>query len=444
MKNKFGWFLTTLAIMTFTFGQGSAAAVQIATAQAAAVPAAAVPAAAVPAAAVPAAAVPAAAVPAAAVPAAVVSNAPVSPTDLTKVPHYFGPYSNWTNSPQVLSDAVVTMSPPTGALVPVSVGNPLIQRAIPTDCCATQGTLRDVLVVLPNATLPAGALQSFKYWNQGPTVGGRAFHAYVLRPTPGVPNGYTVVYDSGLQTVPVPTVPTGEVETVAVPNVPVAAGDVIGFYGEGIPLDVGVGTDQLIYPAPVAPVLNGTMTLGVDPGFPIYPQNRTYSFGATVVPSLVVSVGNPLIQRAIPTDCCATQGTLRDVLVVLPNATLPAGALQSFKYWNQGPTVGGRAFHAYVLRPTPGVPNGYTVVYDSGLQTVPVPTVPTGEVETVPVSPSVAVVAGDVIGFYGEGIPLDVGVGTDQLIYPAPVAPVLNGTMTLGVDPGFPIYPQNR
>src|SRR5450631_2259635 len=175
MKNKFGWFLTTLAIMTFTFGQGSAAAVQIATAQAAAVPAAAVPAAAVPAAAVPAAAVPAAAVPAAAVPAAVVSNAPVSPTDLTKVPHYFGPYSNWTNSPQVLSDAVVSMSPPVPTVAPVSVGNALIARAIATDIAP------DVFVVLPNAKLPAGTLQNFKIWNQ-PGAAGSVFHAYVLRP----------------------------------------------------------------------------------------------------------------------------------------------------------------------------------------------------------------------------------------------------------------------
>jgi hypothetical protein len=31
-------------------------------------------------------------------------------------------------------------------------------------------------------------------------------------------------------------------------------------------------------------VLGGTMTLGVDPGFPIYPQARTYSFAAAVTP----------------------------------------------------------------------------------------------------------------------------------------------------------------
>ena len=36
-------------------------------------------------------------------------NAPISPTDATKVPHYFGPYSNWANSPQVLANAIVTI-----------------------------------------------------------------------------------------------------------------------------------------------------------------------------------------------------------------------------------------------------------------------------------------------------------------------------------------------
>jgi hypothetical protein len=441
MKNKFGWFLTTLAIMTFTFGQGSAAAVQIATAQAAAAPAAVVSAAAAPAAAAPAAVAPAAVAPAAVAPAAVVSNAPVSPTDQTKVPHYFGPYSNWTNSPQVLSDAVVSLSPPAAAGGAVSVGNPLVSRAFATDTNPTAGTLAPYFVVLPNAKLPTGSLQSFQYWNQGNA--GALFHAYVLRPTPGVANGYTVIYDSGVQTVPAPTVGTGEVATVPVsPSVAVAVGDVIGFYGNGIPVDINVGTDTLSFPAPVAPALNSTMTLGVTSGFPIYPQNRTYSFGATVAPALTVSVGNPLVSRAFATDSIPAPGTLAPYFVVLPNAKLPTGSLQSFQYWNQGNA--GALFHAYVLRPTPGVANGYTVIYDSGLQTVPAPTVGTGEVATVPVTPSVAVAVGDVIGFYGNGIPVDINVGTDTLIYPAHVAPTLNQTMTLGVDPAFPIYLQAR
>ena len=35
-------------------------------------------------------------------------------TDNSKVPHYFGPYSNWANSPQVLTDAVVSITDATG------------------------------------------------------------------------------------------------------------------------------------------------------------------------------------------------------------------------------------------------------------------------------------------------------------------------------------------
>jgi FtsP/CotA-like multicopper oxidase with cupredoxin domain len=38
------------------------------------------------------------------------SALPASPTDETKVPHYFGPYPNWANSPYTLADAVVTIT----------------------------------------------------------------------------------------------------------------------------------------------------------------------------------------------------------------------------------------------------------------------------------------------------------------------------------------------
>ena len=37
---------------------------------------------------------------------------PANPTDESKVPHYFGPYPNWANSPFTLPDAVVQISPP--------------------------------------------------------------------------------------------------------------------------------------------------------------------------------------------------------------------------------------------------------------------------------------------------------------------------------------------
>ena len=46
--------------------------------------------------------------------AAVAQAAPSSPTDETKVPHYFGPYPNWANSPLRVADASVTITDPGG------------------------------------------------------------------------------------------------------------------------------------------------------------------------------------------------------------------------------------------------------------------------------------------------------------------------------------------
>ncbi len=145
-----------------------------------------------------------AATPLTAAPAAV-----TDPRDESKVPHYFGPYPNWANSPQVLADAVVKIS--LGTPTPVAFGNALVERANATDYATPPGDLGPVFVVLPNSTLPAGTLNSFQTWNQANAAGsptpsaGGLFHAYVLRPT-ATTNEYTVVYDSGLLTVPAPGV----------------------------------------------------------------------------------------------------------------------------------------------------------------------------------------------------------------------------------------------
>ncbi len=48
---------------------------------------------------------------------------PANPTDETKVPHYFGPYPNWANSPLTLPDATVTIAGNgTGATAEATVG----------------------------------------------------------------------------------------------------------------------------------------------------------------------------------------------------------------------------------------------------------------------------------------------------------------------------------
>src|SRR6476661_2144771 len=138
-------------------------------------------------------------------PAVAAPAAATNATDPTKVPHYFGPYPNWANSPQVLADAVVSIG--LGTPTPVSYGNPLTARANATDYATSPGTLGPVFVVIPGAPLPAGTLQSFQTWNQAeagasptPSAGG-LFHAYVLRPL-ATANQYQVVFDSGLLTVP--------------------------------------------------------------------------------------------------------------------------------------------------------------------------------------------------------------------------------------------------
>ncbi|HSK52382.1 MAG TPA: multicopper oxidase domain-containing protein [Clostridia bacterium] len=143
-----------------------------------------------------------------------------------------------------------------------------------------------VLVIVPT-TLPDGTRTAFRSWNQATPGGspvpsaGRAFHAYVLRPT-GVADEYEVVYDSGELTVPVLSGAASEVATFNVADTPVQAGDVLGFYGSGIPVDIdAAGLDRFSYPAPAAPANGATFTFG-GAGFPDFGQARTYSFGASV------------------------------------------------------------------------------------------------------------------------------------------------------------------
>ncbi|MFF2951636.1 multicopper oxidase domain-containing protein [Kitasatospora sp. NPDC057965] len=217
--------------------------------------------------------------------------------DGAKAPHYFGPWPNWANSPLTSSRAKVVIG-----TTAMAVGNPLVDRAYATDFATPPGELGPVLVVLDGSPLPAGTLKSFRTWNQAtpggsPTASeGGLFHGYLLRPG-GTPGSYTVVADSGPRTVPRPAAGAGEIATYEVPDVAVQAGDVIGFYGQGVPVDTGVGAapDTFLYPAgvdgatnpptSVPPAVGGTVTPG-STAYPRYPaQDRRYSFGAQVVPA---------------------------------------------------------------------------------------------------------------------------------------------------------------
>ncbi len=195
-------------------------------------------------------------------------------------PHYFS-HPNYANSPLPTVEGAV-----------IDIGNPLIERTYATDFAAgiAVGELAPVFVVVPTP-LPDGMLQSFQTLNQAqpgtspfPSAG-NVFHAYVLRPT-GVANEYSVVFDSGLLTVPALADPNvSEIFTWPVMNLAVQNGDVLAFYGQGIPVDTGSGSDTFIFnPAtPVAqPLQDSTITVG-SPEYPIYPQARSYSFGAQVL-----------------------------------------------------------------------------------------------------------------------------------------------------------------
>jgi FtsP/CotA-like multicopper oxidase with cupredoxin domain len=191
---------------------------------------------------------------------------------------------NYANSPLPLSTStpIVTL-----------VGNPLTARTYASDDTAgLTGTAGTVLVVIPTP-LPAGTLQDFQTYNQAAgnplASGGNVFNAYLLRPT-GVANQYSVVFDSGPHSVPVVTV--DQIDTWSASGAPaVLAGDVIAFYGQGIPLDLApAGTDVVSYPAPAAPVLNGVITVGDPATFPLLGQARTYSFAADIVTGANASV----------------------------------------------------------------------------------------------------------------------------------------------------------
>ena len=105
---------------------------------------------------------------------------------------------------------------------------------------------------------------------------------------------------------------------------------------------------------------------------------------------------------------------------------LPAGTLTNFQTFVQNAPVSGlpspgNTFNAYVLHPTgnPLVANEYSIVFDSGPQVVPAMA---DGVATYPVAGSPAVAAGDVLAFYGQGIPVDL-VGSDLVGYPVAAAP---------------------
>lgn len=139
------------------------------------------------------------------------------------------------------------------------------------------------ILVLNSVALPAGHLNSFLAYDRvSPGLslnGGSGNHTFVgliLRANGG---NYDVVYSTGILTVPT-------LVSDAIVSYPASfslqAGDRFGFYGEGIPITLGGGTDELYYPTSgPTPSTGDTLTLGSG-SFPLLTTDRTYSFAVSV------------------------------------------------------------------------------------------------------------------------------------------------------------------
>ncbi|MGV8850467.1 MAG: fibronectin type III domain-containing protein, partial [Propionibacteriaceae bacterium] len=372
---------------------------------------------------------------------------PISATDSTLIPHYFGPYPNWANSPQTLSNAIVTLGSVPAS--PVAVGNALVARAAATDIATAAGTLAPVFVVVPSAKLPAGVVSAFNLFNQtGATVSaGNLFHAYILRPDLVVANKYTVVYDSGVLTVPVPTNSLGETTTYAVsPAVTVQANDVIGFYGGGVPFDTGAATNFDSYSSPasadaslvtnVAPAVGAVMTLGVDANYPLPAlQGRIYSFAATATPT-APGTGADAVATVDPKT-----GGIASIAVTVPGSNYVAPPVVTITSPGVTPTALAAA-HSVI---SAGVVTGIVVAEAGFGFTAPVVTITGGG---TPSTPATAVASGEVddlqITSGGSGYLIEpiVKFGLPDAAYclnPGVICarPTATATMTSGVVTGI-------
>ncbi|MBI4935733.1 MAG: Ig-like domain repeat protein [Actinobacteria bacterium] len=105
-------------------------------------------------------------------------SGPAGPTDESKVPHYFGPYPNWANSPQAIPNAVVTITgdgtgaaatatvdPKTGGIASVTVTEPGTGYTTAAVAITAPGMAPTPAVA--SATLSTGAITSISVLESG-------------------------------------------------------------------------------------------------------------------------------------------------------------------------------------------------------------------------------------------------------------------------------------
>src|SRR3954452_17729934 len=170
------------------------------------------------------------------------AGAPTDPTDTTKVPHYFGPYPNWANSPLTLSTAEVTFTDPsgtgtgakavaqvdpqTGGITAIDVTAPGHDYSQGTTVDIAGGTGTTAAAATPTITT-GGAVVSLEV-----TSPGSAYTAFQVDVTGGGGTGASVSASGGVDTVTISdggsgyTMPTVDFDLPADPNGTQATGHV--------------------------------------------------------------------------------------------------------------------------------------------------------------------------------------------------------------------------
>jgi len=279
------------------------------------------------------------------------------------------------------------------------VGNALVQAETACD------SVENILPVYTSSPIPSdGVINEVQIYKQEPTATVRTFELFVLRPTGG--GQYDVVASSGQIT----NYGTGgQALAYNLPDIAVEAGDLLAHYGRGIAFDQPPAPlgDPVFHPA-VEPAVGTTIALPCG-DYTQYSLNRSYKLSVNHVAGAEPSnLGNPLIQRAAPSDGPS------NLLGVYTHSEIQAATLiDGASIYKQKDAD--EAFQVLLLRPT-GAANQYGVVASSGTITT---TGAVGQVQTYdfPNGPMRAE-AGDLFAHAGIGIPYDTIADEQPLYYP--------------------------
>ncbi len=392
MKNRLGWSLASLAILSFTFGQSSAAAAQIfptpgsplvvtattsppptsTTAPPPVTTTTTTPAVTTPAVTATVAKTPAVTqkvTPALKAPAKASTRAALAitpATDPTKIPHYFGPFPNWAWSPQVLANALVTLSngggtgaaatatvdPKTGGVTGYTITNPWSGYTTPPDVLVTSPGLLTASGAAGTAVIGTGVLTSIAVAEPGfgfttPSVvitgGGAPSAVATAQASGGVDNltissggtGYAV---QPLVSFSLPDAPYCSVVPAPVPAcaAPTAAATMTGGAVDTVTV-VTPGSGYLTAPTvtikdgpsvnPTAATVVATISIGrID----ILNVGAGYDSVPVVTISDVADPAGPIDRGATATATLAAKGAVTGITVVTPGTGYLTPGLKKF------------------------------------------------------------------------------------------------------------------